>query len=185
MKTCGYCGRENKDDAMRCCECGTAKFVLPASAETSSQRQAERVAEAPEAECDAPAEEEAALCTNCLFPNLPDAAWCKRCGASIGYASIVGPQDAAIASGFMWRGAVLGRPKPFVLVSVWVLFFPKLLWNLLVAFFVLAGGITGLLAVATFWLALAFAAIAFMMLYQVTRNYLTIPRRELDESSVN
>lgn len=181
MKSCAYCGRENEDDAMRCCECGTARFVLPASPPASSERQTAPAAQTPQAECDVPAESVAALCTNCLFPNFPDAAWCKRCGASIGYASIVGPQDAAVASGFMWRGAVLGRPKPFVLVSVWVLFFPKLLWNLLLAFFVLAGGITGLLAVATLWLALAFAAVAFMMLYQVTRNYLTVPQRHLDE----
>jgi uncharacterized membrane protein YvbJ len=24
MKGCGYCGRENPDDAAQCCECGTA-----------------------------------------------------------------------------------------------------------------------------------------------------------------
>jgi hypothetical protein len=34
------------------------------------------------------------------------------------------------------------------------------------------------------WVALAFAAIAYMMLYQVTRNYLTIPQAHLDEPSV-
>jgi ribosomal protein L40E len=182
MKSCAYCGRENEDDAVRCRECGTAQFVLPASAETS-HKQAERVADVQDPECDVPAEEEAALCTYCLFPNSPDAPWCKRCGASISYASIVGPLDAALASGFMWRGAVRGRPKPFVLVSVWMLFFPKLLVNLLAALSILTFGMTGIASLALLWVALAFAAVAFMMLYQVTRNYVTIPPRHLDESS--
>lgn len=26
MKSCEYCGRENVDDAVQCCECGTAEF---------------------------------------------------------------------------------------------------------------------------------------------------------------
>jgi uncharacterized membrane protein YvbJ len=30
MKNCAYCGRENKDDASQCCECGSAEFNVPA-----------------------------------------------------------------------------------------------------------------------------------------------------------
>lgn len=181
MKSCAYCGRENEDDAMRCRECGTAQFVLPASPVASPQKQTEPAAEALEPDCDVPADGEAALCTYCVSPNSPDAAWCKRCGASMSYASIVGPLDVALASGFMWRGAVRGRPKTFVLIGVWVLFFPKLVLNLLAALSVLVAGITGPWSLALLWLALAFAAVAFMMLYQVTRNYLTIPAIHLDE----
>jgi|SRR5689334_5919072 len=185
MKSCAYCGRENEDDAMQCSECGTNRFVLAAAPVTSAQKQAERVAEAPtpEPECDVPAGSEVALCTFCLFPNLPDAAWCKRCGASISYASIVGPLDVAIASGFMWRGAVRGRPKRFVLLGVWVLFFPVFVLNLLSALSVFVVGIAGPLSLVLFWLTLGYAGVAFMMLYQVTRNYLTIPPMHLDERS--
>jgi hypothetical protein len=181
MKSCAYCGRENEDDAVRCHECGTAQFVLPASKVTSAQIQTEGIGESLEPDSDVPTEEEAALCTYCLFPNLPGDAWCKRCGASISYASIVGPLDAALASGFMWRGAVRGRPKPFVLVSVWVLFFPKFLGSLLAALGLLAFGMTGLGSLAMLWITLAYGAIAFRMLYQVTRNYITIPPMHLDE----
>jgi len=181
MKSCAYCGRENEDDAVRCCECGTAQFVHPASSAMLSQRQAERVADAPDPECDVPADGEAALCTYCLFPNLPEASWCKRCGASMSYASIVGPLDAALASGFMWRGAVRGRPKPIVLLGVWMLFFPSLLWNLLVALSILTFGMTGPALLAMLWFTVAYAAVAFRMLYQVTRNYVTIPPMHLDE----
>jgi hypothetical protein len=99
------------------------------------------------------------------------------------YASIVGPLDAALASGFMWRGAVRGRPKPFVLVSVWAMFLPKLFVNLLTALSILTLGVAGPVSLGMLWVALAFAAIAFSMLYQVTRNYLTIPPAHLDERS--
>jgi DNA-directed RNA polymerase subunit RPC12/RpoP len=185
MKSCAYCGRENEDNAVRCRECGTAQFVPPASKVISAQIQTEPVAEAPKPECDVPAEVEAALCTSCLFPNLPEAAWCKRCGASISYASIVGPLDAALASGFMWRGAVRGRPKLFVLVSVWALFLPKLLVSLLAALGILTFGLTGLGSLAMLWITLAYGAVAFRMLYQVTRNYITIPPMHLDESGAS
>ena len=97
------------------------------------------------------------------------------------YASIVGPLDAALASGFMWRGAVRGRPKPIVFLGVWMLFFPSLLWNLLVALSILTFGMTGPALLAMLWFTVAYAAVAFRMLYQVTRNYVTIPPMHLDE----
>ena len=31
---------------------------------------------------------------------------------------LVGPTDAAWASGYMWRGALRGHPKPFVMFGV-------------------------------------------------------------------
>jgi len=117
MKSCAYCGRENQDDATHCHECGTAEFVVPVLPPASLQQRIE-APEPPDPEPDVPPDGEAALCTYCLFPNLPEASWCKRCGASVSFASIVGPADAARASGFMWRGALRGHPKPFVLFGV-------------------------------------------------------------------
>lgn len=32
MKKCTSCGRQNSDDAMECCECGSAELVIPAPA---------------------------------------------------------------------------------------------------------------------------------------------------------
>jgi hypothetical protein len=159
-----------------------AEFVSPVSSGALSPQIFEEMAEAPEPVSDVPPDGEAALCTYCLFPNVPDEPWCKRCGASISFASIVGPLDAARASGFMWRGALRGRPTRFVLVSVWLLFFPKLALDLLAAFAILTGGMDGPVALLLFWVALAFGAVAFAMLYQVTRNYLTNVRERQDES---
>jgi hypothetical protein len=183
MKNCAYCGRENTDEATHCRECGIAEFVAPAPLSPPAQEGAEMVAETSEIEPDVSPDGESALCIFCLFPNLPDAAWCKRCGGSISYGSIVGPLDAARASGFMWRGALRGRPKRFVFVGVWLLFFPKLLLNLFALFWIFSGDVGGPVILVQFWLALASAAIASAMLYQVTRNYMTIPETRWDEAA--
>ncbi len=36
MKKCTYCGRENDNNATRCCECGTTEFVAPSPAPTQA-----------------------------------------------------------------------------------------------------------------------------------------------------
>ena len=182
MKNCAYCGRENADDATCCRECGTSEFVAAAQSSPPVREEVERAAAFPDPEPDVSADDESALCTYCLFPNLTDASWCKRCGASIGYGSIVGPVDAARASGFMWRGALRGRPSTFVLVSTWLLFLPKLMLNLAAAWLIFAGGVTGFWALPILWLVIVFGAIACVMLYRVTTNYLTIPKPRWDDS---
>ena len=182
MKRCSYCGRENQEEAVYCRECGMTEWVVPVAKAAASlekpEVQAESLGMKPESELSA--EGEVALCTYCIYPNSPEAAWCKGCGASLSFVSIVGPLDAARASGFMWRGIVRGRPKRFVLFSVWGLFLPKLLLNLFVAFALLMGGARGIVGVAQLWLSLAFAAVAFSMIYQVTKNYVTVPEPQLE-----
>ncbi|MDB6035285.1 MAG: Double zinc ribbon [Verrucomicrobiales bacterium] len=170
MKNCAYCGQENADDASACQECGTAEFNGPTAPSAPVQQTIEPLAEFPDPEPDISPEEESALCTYCVFPNSPEASSCKRCGASIGYPSIVGPVDAARASGFMWRGALRGRPKRFVLFSIWVLFLPLLIINSLSALSILFGA-AGAVALPFFWLSLGFGAVSFTMLYRVTKNY--------------
>jgi hypothetical protein len=175
MKNCAYCGRENAEEALACRECGTAEFVAASLPAPPEPHQVETAVEPAEPEPDVPADGESALCTYCVFPNLPEASSCKRCGAALNYPAIVGPIEAAHASGFMWRGALRGRPKPFVLLSIWVIFLPSLIINVGSAFSILAGSAGGAIALPFFWLSLFFAAVCFTMLYRVTRNYLTLP----------
>jgi len=184
-KNCAYCGRENAEEAICCRECGTSEFVVPVPVSSPEGGVAEPVDEVPEPEPVVSPDGESALCTYCLFPNLPEARWCKRCGASVGFGSIVGPTDAAWASGYMWRGALRGHPKPFVIFGVWVVFLPKLLWNALVVWTVLSSGVGGVYAFSAVWLGLIFSAISVAMLYRVTKNYLTIPEIHLDSTATD
>lgn len=38
MKVCAYCGRQNDDNAVQCCECATAEFKSPEEAATQFAR---------------------------------------------------------------------------------------------------------------------------------------------------
>src|SRR5215813_9355731 len=133
MKKCIHCGSENLDDLTNCCDCGATEFTLLESQSLPSEAEAES-ALTPEPWPVVLPETESALCTYCLFPNPPDEPSCKRCGSPLNFSSIVGPLEVALASGFMWRGAVRGRPKNFVLAGVWFLFFPRLILNLLIVY---------------------------------------------------
>lgn len=171
MKSCAYCGRENPDEAKHCRECGTAEFTVPSSPSVPAEPKIEAVATVPDPEPDVSLDDESVLCMSCLFPNRPEATWCKRCGAAIGPTTSLVPTDAIRMLGQFYRGAVHGRPKPLVLAGVWVLFLPGLVANSIVIFSVLDGAIGGGTGVIGFWLALGGGAICYTMLYRVTRNY--------------
>ena len=179
MKSCAYCGRENQDDATYCCECGTLEFVVPDSPAAPVQQ----VAETAEPECDVPPDGEAALCTACLFPNLPDSRWCKRCDAPMSPTAMMVMPDAARAAGFVYRRAVEARPKRVVLFGIWVHFFPGLVANALVLLAILGGGIGALAGLAGFFLAIVGVAICASMLYRVTRNYFAMQKTESHEAA--
>ncbi|MCP5520296.1 MAG: hypothetical protein H7A46_01955 [Verrucomicrobiales bacterium] len=195
MKTCAYCGRENRDDARCCCECGTAEFKeqtstavpdtfakprgSPATHAVATTGIPEPVSGVErETEISATGntdDDETVLCTYCVRLNSSQAIWCCECGASISYASIVGPVDAAYASGFMWRGALRGRPRFFVLFGTWALFFPRLMLSLLALICAPLTGVRDVAAAVLYLTALGNGAIALAMLSKVTSNYATSP----------
>jgi len=182
MKNCAYCGCENADNATRCCECGTEEFIDPALPPPSSpQQQIENVVETSDPEPDVGPDDESVLCTSCLFPNLPEISWCKRCGGPIGSTTSIVPTDAILTMGFVYRGAVEGRPKLLVVIGVWVLFFPSFVANVVVLLGVLGGLIGGIEGLAYFWFSLVGGAICSTMLYRATRNYIVGGRPKQDE----
>jgi hypothetical protein len=174
MKICGYCGRENEENAAYCVICGLSEFAVPAEIGAEQPEPVEAVVEIPEP--DIGPDSEAAICPFCLFPNLPTRKWCKQCGAPVDNLTTLGPFESALAWGCMWRGAVRNKPKPFVLLGVWCIFLPGFCAGLLLVlcalfFFNIPVLVVGLL----------YAAIPFSMLYQVTRNYVTLPKPTLEE----
>ena len=176
MKTCGYCGRENEDAAVICRECGLSDF--PEASEKNApvaHVQAPAIDEPEIPTPDVGPDQEAALCPFCLFPNLPDQPCCKQCGTPFNI-SAMGPFEGALAEGFMWRSMVRGRPKRWVLVVVWISCFP---WLCFAAFAALGLLLTGVISAAL--LMAVISVVPFMILYQVTKNYVTLPELKLDE----
>ncbi len=183
MKTCGYCGRENEDSAAVCRECGQSEFPETAeeknraleeeAREAQARAAAEREPEVPES--DVASGEEACICSVCLFPNLPEREWCKNCGAPFN-TSVMGPFESAIARGFMYRGIVRGRPKPIILVTVWVACAPIVIIGAIMSLVGLMHGLLPMIAAG-----LLACAIPGSILFQVTRNFITIPKPKLDD----
>ncbi len=171
MKTCAYCGRENEDAATRCRECGTAEFIVSAPPASPETPKAESTTEAPDPEPDVSPTGESVLCTSCLFSNIPDTPFCKRCGAPVGFISTIGPLEQIYAEGYAYRRAVEGRPKLIILVGMWLVFFPGLLWCLLLMFDLL-GERLGLMGALFFLVFGGLAWMCGMMLYRVTKNFM-------------
>jgi len=182
MKTCGYCGRENEDSAIVCRECGLNEFLDPAD-EKARAAQAQEVVEAePEIpEPEIASGEEACICPFCLFPNLPDREWCKNCGTPFN-TSAMGPFESALAAGPMWRGVVRGRPRPIVLITIWIWFLPPFVFGVVAIFLGMIAVLTGRFSEAPLTLVgFFYLVISASMLFRVTRNYLTIPNPKLDD----
>jgi len=182
VKTCSYCGRENSDDATQCSECGTDEFATPVPAPSQppvSQRgpdEAGATTAAHDSSSEPPPFGETVLCVTCHTLNVPDVAFCRRCGAPIGFISTIGPLETAYAEGFAYRQAVQGRPKLIVVFGIWLIFFPCLLASIGLILTILNEGIRGIVGLVFFWLFVGFGVICAVMLYRVTRNFLTKPK---------
>ena len=175
MNSCAYCGRDNEDQVTNCSECGTAEFVVvPPS--PAKQQKTERTVQIPDPEPNVSPTGERLLCTSCLFPNVPGTPFCKRCGAAIDFISTIGPLEHIYAEGHAYRQAVEGRPKPIILVGMWLLFLPSLLGALVIMF---SGRHAGFLF---FFLGGGLAWICVTMLYRVTKNFIRRQPQRFDEA---
>jgi hypothetical protein len=182
LKTCSYCGRENQDDAANCCGCGMTEFSIPIPPSSSQPLDAETTVQLSEIVPDESPAGEHALCPSCLFPNLPEAPWCKRCGAPISASAMFAPIESAYIVGFAYRAALQGWPRPFVLFGTWLIFLPSVAINLTMIFALLYSHASGYVTVALLWLCTGYCAMSASMIYRVTSNYLTIPKPRLDEA---
>jgi len=115
------------------------------------------------------------ICPSCLTTNASFASFCDSCGAPIGTTATLDPIQSIDTQGFLFRKALEGRPKPIVLAGLWLMFFPALLASLYAATQVILNR-TGLADFIFFWAFVGVAYVAFVVLYRVTRNYLTARR---------
>jgi ribosomal protein L40E len=76
MKVCDYCGRENTDDAVSCCECGTQDFKNP----KDEAEMAEQSAEPEPSESELIVSSDPKVCEWCGLENVPSAVRCRECG---------------------------------------------------------------------------------------------------------
>ena len=114
-------------------------------------------------------------CSSCMALNRVSEAFCEECGAPIGATATLVPTQVIRAEGFMLRKALEGRPRFIVLLGVWILHLPVLVVGLGAAIYIIINW-RGLSAFVFFWTLIGLSLIAFIILYRITKNYLTIPK---------
>ncbi|MEZ5425802.1 MAG: hypothetical protein R2747_06030 [Pyrinomonadaceae bacterium] len=119
------------------------------------------------------------ICLNCMSPNDPNEVFCRTCNDSLSLTSNTDPVQGLHGEGVAYRKAVEGKPKPVVLIGVWLLFAPVLVfsvWTAISTVFTF-GGSEGFVI---FWISLISAVFSFTMVFRVTKNYWKFREVETD-----
>lgn len=109
----------------------------------------------------------------------PNEVFCPKCSSPVSLLSTTDPIQSIQTEGFIYRRSVEGRPKPIVVIGVWLLFFPLLglgvIWMVTI---LTVGAGTGTAGFVMFLIAAAVTYCGAVMLYRVTRNYFKKPENE-------
>ncbi len=102
--------------------------------------------------------------------------FCRECGAPITTTATLDPMGSINAQGFMLRKAVDGSPKPIVLIGIWIMFLPAFVLSVYMAVYLITQQ-HGLGSFVFFWVFVGITYISFRVLFQVTNNYFSPPRK--------
>jgi len=111
------------------------------------------------------------LCVACMKENNGAATFCRFCNAALGLSDNPDPLQKLAFEGAVYAKAVEVKPNVVVLVGVWLLFFPILVFSLQSAISMMFDGGGGTESFIMFWLLIITAVFSGTMIYKVTRNY--------------
>ncbi|MGI8786309.1 MAG: hypothetical protein ACR2HG_00925 [Pyrinomonadaceae bacterium] len=111
------------------------------------------------------------LCLSCMKENDDGAIFCKYCNAPLSLTNNPDPLQRLATEGAIYSKAVEGKPKLIVLIGVWVIFFPVLVFSVPMAISIAVGGESGSSSFLMFWLMIISAFFSATMIYKVTKNY--------------
>jgi hypothetical protein len=117
-------------------------------------------------------------CPSCQTINEQSAIFCRKCGAPIGAGATLDPIQTIQAEGHLLRRATEGRPRPIVLLGMWIIFLPVLAFGVYFAIYLILNR-SGFSDFFFFWGAIGLAYIGFKILYRTTKNYLTLSKGTL------
>lgn len=120
--------------------------------------------------------DEEITCISCLTQLKRSESFCHECGAPVGVTATLDPLQAIRAEGFLFRRALEGRPKLIVLVGIWLLYLPVLVISAIAAVYII-GHMRGFSGFLFFWVMIGLSCSAFVILYRITKNYITIPKK--------
>lgn len=111
------------------------------------------------------------LCLSCFKPNDGAAVFCRYCNAALALTNNSDHLQRIAGEGAVYSKAVEGKPKPVVLIGVWLLFFPLLILCGMSAIALAFGNEGGSVPFLMFWVSAIGAFFSLTMLYKVTGNY--------------
>jgi len=131
--------------------------------------------DSPESEANEQSSEAGVVCTACLETNPPHIDYCARCGAPLNSLVAFNPFDQTLVEGFAYRRAVDGPPSRIILIGIWLLFAPTILFLPLAFSTRDLGNDTsdgvGLLFERVYFA--AYFVMAVIILYRTTANYIS------------
>lgn len=123
-------------------------------------------------------------CRSCYTVNEKLEVFCQQCGLPLDpTAATVGPSNVGETPDDVFLKKRARRPKLVVVLGLWLIFFPFLVHAAMVAFDILLNNRTRS-NFMTFWLAIGSLSLSVVVLYRITRNYVTLPPRKNAEDEV-
>jgi len=114
-------------------------------------------------------------CASCKTVNEHGEVFCRECGTPV--AASAKPLNFVPAVDNIEPKepkALQRRPRLVVVIGLWVLFLPTLIWNLILASDIVTN-FRSRENLAMFWLAGALVCLSLFVLFRITRNYITLP----------
>ena len=114
------------------------------------------------------------LCPSCGTTIDPRFARCPSCNFAIGTSAGLDPVGSIYDEGRMWvKATEANRPKPIVVIGVWIIFLPMLVGSAAVALNILTEGSgSGAAHFVFFWIGVGLSILSLVFLIKVTGNYL-------------
>ena len=114
------------------------------------------------------------LCLSCGTTIDPRFARCPSCNFAIGTSAGLDPVGSIHDEGRMWvKATEVKRPKPIVVIGVWLIFLPMLVGSAAVALNILTEGSgSGASGFVFFWIGVGLSILSLVFLIKVTGNYL-------------
>ena len=113
------------------------------------------------------------LCPSCRITIDPRFVRCPGCNFSIGTTAGLDPLGSIYDEARVLVKATEIRPKPIVVIGVWILFLPFLVGSVAVAIdILLKGSGSGAVGFVFFWVGVGLSVLSLAFLIKVTGNYL-------------
>ena len=115
-------------------------------------------------------------CPACHTLNPRFESFCQACDVPIGVTATLDPVSTIRTEAFLFRRALDLPNKPIVLIGMWILFLPLIVFGIGIAIYLIVYT-RGVANFFFFWVFVGLIYVALMILYRTTKNYVALRRK--------